>query len=62
MAMESAETRFRVIFDQLAEHQQAPEGLAYRELSLLQEVEEIAELRRIVLEVNEPGGPTYTST
>jgi hypothetical protein len=61
-----AESRFRIVFVKLAElmgseEQTSASDVALEELSQ-QEAMEIAELRRLVLEVSEPERICYTST
>lgn len=61
-----AEDRFQIVFVKLAEltspEEQTPMGGAAEEELSQQEAKEIAELRRLVLEISEPERVSYTST
>jgi hypothetical protein len=58
--------RFKIVFEKLAEFENArPEGCDATPSdveALAQELDEIAELRRIVTDVSEPPSTTFTST
>ena len=56
-----AQFRFKLIFDALEEASSGVQGEPAA-TSLIDEAEEIAELRRVVLEVTEPTGTTLTTT
>ena len=58
--MDDAATRFTIVFEKLEEVSTEFENSSGP--GLIEEAEEIAELRRIVLEVTEPPAPTYTTT
>jgi hypothetical protein len=59
-----AEDTFTVVFQKLAEAEAeiaAAKVVVYSGTSA-EEIEEIAELRRVILEITEPDPPSYTST
>ncbi len=60
-----SESRFRIVFEKIAQEtdQQGCECVSQVELeSIRAELEEVAELRRLALEIAEPEPMSYTST